>query len=261
MSRACSPRRTWPILIAVAVAVLPGPAGAAELRVMISGGFLAAYLELAPGFERATGHTLVTTRGASMGTAPSAIPSRLARGEPVDVVIMVGEALDDLAKRGTLAVSARVDLAHSRIGLAVRAGAPRPDIGSADAFRRAMLEARSIAYSSSASGVYLSTELFPRLGIADQVRSKSRVVATEPVAAVVARGEAEVGLQQLSELLPVAGIDYVGPLPAEIQKVTVFSGAIATAAKHPEAARRLLDFLASPAAASAIARTALDPVR
>ena len=122
-----------------------------------------------------------------MGTAPNAIPSRLQRGEPVDVFIMVGDALEGLIKQGKIAAGTRVDLARSSIGVAVRAGSPKPDIGSVDAFKRAMLDAKSLAYSSSASGVYLSTELFPRLGIADQVKGKSRMIGSEPVGAAVAR--------------------------------------------------------------------------
>jgi len=237
-----------------------GSAGGTEIRVMISGGFSAAYLELVPEFERATGHTVVTARGASMGNAQNSIPSRLQRGEPVDVFVMVGDALEGLIKQGKVAAGTRVELAGSSIGVAVRAGSPKPDIGSVDAFKRAMLDAKSLAYSSSASGVYLSTELFPRLGIADQVRGKSRMIEGEPVGAAVARGEAEIALQQISELLPVPGLDFVGPLPAEIQKITVFSAGIAAGAKEPDAARALIKFLASPAAVSAIAKSALDPM-
>jgi molybdate transport system substrate-binding protein len=144
--------------------------------------------------------------------------------------------------------------------MAVRAGAPKPDISSVDAFKRALLEAKSIAYSDSASGVYVSTELFQRLGIADQVVGKSKMIPAEPVGAVVARGEAEIGLQQASELLPVPGIDYVGPLPAELQKITVFSAGVAAGAKEPDAARALISCLASPAATAAIKKSGLEPV-
>jgi molybdate transport system substrate-binding protein len=247
-------------LVLAGMMLFTGFAGAAEIRVMISGGFSAAYLELLPEFERATGHTVVTARGASMGTAPNSIPSRLQRGEPVDVFVMVGDALEGLIKQGKVAAGTRVDLARSSIGVAVRAGSPKPDIGSVDAFKRAMLDAKSLAYSSSASGVYLSTELFPRLGIADQVKGKSRMIGSEPVGAAVARGEAEIALQQISELLPVPGLDFVGPLPAEIQKITVFSAGIAAGTKEPDAARVLIKFLASPAAASAISKSALEPM-
>jgi molybdate transport system substrate-binding protein len=215
------PLRPWPRTIALVVAsalCLPGAARADEIRVMTSGAFTAAYLEVTPDFERATGNTLITSYGASMGDTPDSIPSRLQRGEPADVVILASTALDELITRGKVVAGSRVDLVRSRIGVAVRKGAARPDISSVDALKRALLQAKSIAYSSSASGVYISTELFERLGIADQVKAKSRRVDNDPVGAVVARGDAEIGFQQVSELKPVQGIDYLGPLPAEVQK-------------------------------------------
>ena len=193
-----------------------------------------------------------------MGNAPDSIPSRLARGEPVDVVILASTALDDLIKQGKVVPGSRVDLARSTIGMAVRAGAPKPDISSVDALKRALLEAKSIAYSASASGVYLSTEMFPRLGIADQIKDKAKRIESERVGTVVARGDAEIGFQQVSELLPIAGIDYVGPLPAEVQQVTIFSAGIAVGAKEPEAARGLIQFLASPAAAPVVTKTGME---
>jgi molybdate transport system substrate-binding protein len=250
---------TFALVVAI-ILLSTGAADGAEIRVMISGGFSAAYLDLVPEFERTTKHTVVTARGASIGSAPSSIPNRLQRGEPVDVFVMVGDALDGLVKQGRVVADTRVDLARSSIGMAVRAGAPKPDIGSVEAFKRALLNAESIAYSASASGVYLSTELFQRLGIAEQMKGKSKTVEGEPVGATVARGEAEIALQQISELLPVRGIDFVGPLPAEIQKVTVFSAGIAVGAKVPDAARALIEFLASPAASPAIAKSALEPI-
>jgi predicted neuraminidase/ABC-type molybdate transport system substrate-binding protein len=242
-----------PILLVAAVA------SADEIRVVTSGAFTAAYLELVPQFERATGHTVVTAFGASIGPAPSAIPNRLQRGEPIDVVILAASALDGLIKDGKVAAGSGVDLVRSSIGLAVRAGAPKPDISTLDAFKRTLLDAKSIAFSSSASGVYFFTELFPRLGITDAIRAKSRMVDSGPVGALLARGEAEIGFQQISELLPVAGIDYVGPLPPGAQRVTVFSAGIAAAAKAPAAAKALVDFLASPAAAGAIRKSGLEP--
>ena len=135
-------------------------ADAAEIKVMNSGGFTAAYKELAPQFERSTGHSVATSWGASMGNAPDSIPSRLARGEPVDVLILAGSALDNLIKEGKAVPGSRVDLARSSIGMVVRAGAPKPDISSVEALKRTLLEAKSVAYSASASGVYLSTEMF-----------------------------------------------------------------------------------------------------
>jgi len=227
---------------------------------MTSGAFTEAFLQVVPEFERASKTKVLTAFGASMGGAPDSIPSRLDRGEPADVVIVASDALDALIARGRVVAGSRIDLVRSAIGMAVRAGAPKPDIRSVDALRRTLLQATSIAYSASASGVYLSTELFQRLGIADQIKGKSRRIESERVGAVVARGDAEVGFQQISELLPVAGIDYVGPLPAEVQRVTVFSAGIATSAKAPDAARALLRFLTSPAAVPAITKSGLEPV-
>ncbi len=237
-----------------------GAVQAAVVRVVSSGGFAPAYRVLARAFERTTGNTLVTSWGPSMGNTPGAVPVRLQRGEPIDVVIMVGDALGGLIQQGKVIADSRVDLARSSIGIAVRAGAPKPDISSPDAVRRALLAAKSIAYSDSASGVYVSNELFKRLGIADQVSGKSRMIPAEPVGAVVARGEAELGFQQISELKPIAGIDIVGPLPSELQKITVFSAGIVVGTKEPEAARSLITFLASPSAAAAIKESGLEPI-
>jgi molybdate transport system substrate-binding protein len=246
-------------LVVACLLLVAGRARADEIRVMTSGAFTAAFLELTPAFERATRNTIATTYGGSMGSAPDAIPNRLRRGEPADVVIMAAEALDDLIRQGKVVAGSRVDLVRSSIGMAVRAGAPRPDISSVDALKRTLLQAKSIAYSSSASGVYLSTELFQRLGIADQIRAKSKRIDSGPVGAAVARGEAEIGFQQMSELLPVPGIDYVGPLPPGAQRVTVFAAGVAAGARAPAAARALITFLASPAADSALRKSGLEP--
>jgi molybdate transport system substrate-binding protein len=239
---------------------LAGAAGAAEVRVMTSGGFTAAYRVLGPEFERATGHTLSTALGASMGNAPDAIPQRLGRGEPADVVILAAEGLEALVRAGHVVPGSRIDLAESLIGMAVRAGAPRPDIGTVEAFKKTLLEARSIAYSASASGVYISTQLYQRLGLADQLMPKSRRILSERVGSVVARGEAEIGFQQVSELLPIPGIDYVGLIPRELQQVTVFSAGLAARAEQPEAARALIRFLSAPTARDTISRTGLEPM-
>jgi len=170
---------------------------AADVHVMISAGFFQAYSALAPGFERASGHKLVTTRGPSLGDSPEAIPNRIKRGEFADVVIMAGASIDELGRQELVNASSKVNLARSEIGMVVRAGAPKPDIGSVEAFRRTLLEAKSIAYSDSASGIYLSTTLFVKLGVADQVAGKARKIRGPPsgeqVATVVARGEAEIG--------------------------------------------------------------------
>jgi molybdate transport system substrate-binding protein len=143
--------------------------------------------------------------------------------------------------------------------MVVRAGAPKPDISSVDALRRALLAAKSVAYSDSASGIHIRTEVFPRLGIAEQMKSKAREIPGEPVGQVVARGEAEIGFQQLSELLPVPGIQIVGPLPPELQKITIFAAGITTDARAPEAARALIQFLASSATYPVIRKSGLEP--
>jgi molybdate transport system substrate-binding protein len=234
-------------------------ASADDITVMTSGTFTAAYLQLRPQLERSLEVNIVTAT-TSMGTGSESIPSRLERGEACDVVILADDALNQLIKNGRVLADSRVALARSGIGMAVRAGAPRPDISSLDALRRTLLQAKSIAYSASVSGTYLSTELFQRLGIADQVLGKSRRIDRERVGAVVARGEAEIGFQQTSELLAEPGIDYVGPLPPEAQRVTVFSAGVAAGSRNAEVARALIRFLASSEAADIVAKTGLEPM-
>ena len=165
-----------------------------------------------------------------------------------------------LIAAGAVVAASRTPLARSGIGMAVRAGTPKPDISTVEALRRTLLAASSIAYSSSVSGRYLTTELFERLGIAGQMASKSRRIEGERVGAVVARGEAELAFQQTSELLPVPGIDYVGPLPDAVQQITVFSAAIVTNAKSIHAAKALIRYLAAPDVAPAIRKTGLEPL-
>ena len=240
--------------------LLSGASNAAEVRVMISGGLSAAYKVLVPEFERATGNKVLTAYGPSMGTTVNAIPVRLERGEPADVLIMVGYALDDLVKQGKVIADSRVDLVKSPIGIAVKSGAPKPDISSADAVKRALLAAKSVAYSDSASGVYVSTEMFQKLGLADAMKDKARKIPATPVAEIVARGEAEIGFQQISEMLPIPGVDIVGQLPPELQKITVFSAGIASVSKEPDAGKALIKYLASPEASAAIIKSGMEPI-
>jgi molybdate transport system substrate-binding protein len=251
------------LLAAAFASALPQAAWAQsdEIRVISSGGFTAAYNILAPRFEQMTGKKVISAYGASMGNAPDAIPQRLARGEPTDIIILARSALDEFAAKGVVRPDSRIDLAESRIGVVVRAGAPRPDISTVDALRRALLSASSIAYSASASGVYVSTQLYQRLGVEPEVMPKSRRILSERVAAVVARGEAEIGFQQISEIVVVPGSDLVGPLPPEVQQVTTFSAGVLTNARQPEAAAELIQFLASEEAAETVASTGLDPIK
>jgi molybdate transport system substrate-binding protein len=257
----CSKLRVHALVFCVAGALLGSVAASAdEVKVMISGGFASAYRELGPQFEEAAGETLVTVWGPAVGTTANAIPVRLAHGEWADVLIVVGYALDDQINAGKVVSGSRVDFARSAIGMAVREGEPKPDISSVDALRRTLLAAKSIVYPDDASGVYIGSELFRRLGIEGRVENKSRMIPAERVASVVANGEAEIGFQQIVELLPVDGVTVVGSLPAEVQRYTVLSGGIATNAKNPAGAEALIRFLSSPDAAPTIEGTGLEPL-
>ena len=252
-------------LFAVLIACLAAsPATAADIKVMISAGFFSVYAELGPAFEKSTGHKLVTTRGPSLGDSPEAIPTRLARGEQADVVIMDGHGTDILDQRGLTQPNSRVPLAESFIGMVVRAGQPKPDISTVEAMRKTLLAAKSIAYSDSSSGTYLSTVGFKKLGVADEIAAKSRKVrgppSGEPVAAVVARGEAEVGFQQVAELVHVPGVDFVGTVPSDIQPPTFFVGTLPKNSQHPDAAVALLRFLSSAETAGVITKAGLKPL-
>jgi len=232
-----------------------------DLTVMTSGAFTAAWLELAPVYEKTAHIKLTSVFGPSLGTTVNAAPMRLDRGEMLDVMIIAAPGLDDLVKKGQVKADTRVDLVRSKIALAVKAGAPHPDIGNLEAFKKTLLTAKSIAYSDSASGVYLEKELFPQLGVWEQIKGKSRKIEADPVGGVVAKGEAEIGFQQISELRPVKGIDIVGELPPGAQRVTVFAAAIPMTSKHPDAAKALIQWLASPAVYAAITKSGLEPVK
>ena len=223
----------------------------ATIKVMASAAFREAYLELVPEFERASGHKVTTLWVPSVQ-----MMSRLRGGETVDLVILSAASLDELVTAGIIAN--RVDLARSGIGIAVRAGAARPDISSGDAVKRAVLAAKSVVYSTGPSGIYLAG-MFERMGITAQVKAKLKQVQGEPAGGVVARGDAEIGFQQMSELLPVPGIDIVGPLPHDIQQITAFSAGLHVAAGAADAAKALVQFLTAPAAAPVIRKKGMEP--
>ncbi|PMQ07789.1 hypothetical protein PseAD21_27140 [Pseudomonas sp. AD21] len=248
-------------LSAVALFAFSALAHAEQLNVMTSGGFTAAYKILGPKFAAATSNTLDTQLGPSMGKAPEAIPNRLARGEHADVVIMVGYALDDLIKQGKVDPASRVELADSRIGLVVREGAPKPDISSVEGLKKTLLDAQSVAYSDSASGVYIEQQLFKKLGVEDQLKPKAKMIPKIPVGSVVATGDYQLGFQQVSELLPVPGVSFVGKIPESVQSVTRFAAGIPVSAQHPKEAKALLDYLAAPAAQADVQATGLDSVK
>lgn len=239
--------------LAAAMTLSVGTSHAAEVKVMASAAFQEAYLELVPEFERTTGHKVVTI------WAPTVeMMQRLKGGETVDLVIIAADSLDELVKARKIAPESRVDLAKSGIGVAIRQGAPKPDIGTTEAFKRTLLAAKSIAYSTGPSGVYIKS-LFDRMGIADELKPKMKQVQGVPIGEVVARGEAEIGFQQVSEILPVAGIELLGPLPADIQRITVFSAGVHVGAQQPDAAKALVRFLTAPAAFPVIRKKGMEP--
>jgi molybdate transport system substrate-binding protein len=234
--------------------MLAGLANAADVKVIASAAIKEAYLELVPQFEKSTEHKVATTWAGTVD-----MMKRLQGGEVFDLVIMATPSIDELIKKGRIVAGSRVDLAKSGVGVAVRAGAPKPDVSSGEALKRAMLAAKSIAYSTGPSGVYLAG-LFQRMGIADEIKSKVVLAPPGmPVGEMIARGDAEIGFQQVSELLPVAGIDYIGPLSADVQQVTVFAGGIHTEATQADAAKALVKFLISPQAAPVIKKKGLEP--
>jgi len=231
-----------------------------KIRIVTSGGFTAAYNELAPRFEQQTGITLETEYGASSGGADDSIPERLARGEQFDVIILSRPSLDNLTSQGLTVAESRTDLVRSRVGMAVRAGAPIPDISTEEKFKQVLLDVSSIGYSASASGTYLSTDLWPAMGIWSEIEGKSQRILSERVGAVVARGEVEIGFQQISELLPIEGIEFVGPIPDEVQQVTTFSAAITADAVNVNEANELIGYLSSLAVAPIIEARGLEAV-
>ena len=247
------------LVFALAVLLLPTTLHAADLHVVSSGGFAEAYKALLPDWEKQTGNHVTTEWGPSMGDTPQAVPQRIARGEKIDVVIMVGYALDKMVADGKVAADDAIPLARSGVGVVVKQGAPEPSVATVDALKDALLKAKSIAYSDSASGVYIEREMFKKMGIEDQVRGKARMIPAEPVGQVVARGEAEIGFQQISELKPIAGITLLGPLPAPVQLDTIFAAGVLATSDQKEAARSLVKFLAAPQAATAIKNSGMEP--
>jgi molybdate transport system substrate-binding protein len=241
-------------LAAVSALTLAGIADAAEVKVISTGSFKEAIGELAPAFEKSTGHKVV-----AIWAGTDEIISRLGAGETLDIVIAPAPWIDDMSKRGLLVAGSRADVARSGIGAALRAGAPRIDISSGEALKNALLGAKSIVLSSGVSGVYLNG-LFRTWGIADQLKSKIVTLpGSVPVADALVRGEAEIGFLQVSELLPVKGIEFLGPLPADIQEMTAITAALSRTAGAADAATALVKFLASPAAAPAKKKTGLEP--
>jgi molybdate transport system substrate-binding protein len=229
----------------------------AQLKVITSGGFAAAFQALQPEFEKASGIKVAVTRGASQGSGPDTIGAQLRRGMAADVVIMSREGLDDLIKEGRIVAGSDVNLGQTPLGLSVRAGAPKPDISTVEAFKQAMLRAKSVTFPGSTTGIYMVKKLFPQLGIAKEMAPKT----TSTGVPAVAKGDAEIAVQPVSELLHAPGTDFVGTLPAEIQYVSVFSAAVVKGSQDTKAAKALIAFLTSEKAKAAIKNSGMEPAR
>jgi molybdate transport system substrate-binding protein len=241
-------------LVGAGCLILATVASAADVKVMASAAIKEAYVELVPQFEKSTEHKVATTWAGTVD-----MTKRLTAGEVFDLVIMAAPSIDEFIKQGKIVPGSRVDLAKSGVGVAVRAGLPKPDISSGDKVKQAMLAAKSIAYSTGPSGVYMAA-LFQRMGIADQIKDKVKIGPPgTPIGELIARGEADIGFQQVSELLPIAGIDFIGPLPPDIQQITVFASGIHTGATQADAAKALVKFLTSPQAVPVLKKKGLEP--
>jgi molybdate transport system substrate-binding protein len=252
-----NPARVIPLF--VLLSIMPGTAFAADIIVMISGGFKSTYEALAPGFQKMTGSHLVLVPGPSEGSTREAIPNRLARGEAADVLIMVGPALDKLIAHGDALGSSETELALSPIGMCVRAGTPVPNISTVDRFRQVLLNARSIAYSDSSSGDYIASTLFRNLGIESQVQGKAHEIPGTPVAEKVAQGKAEIGFQEVAEILPIRGATFVGRIPDQVEYLTRFAAAVDSRSKNQALAMQLIEYLASPTALPVLEKMGLEP--
>jgi len=240
--------------LAAGAFLLSGMAQAAEIKVLSTQATEEAYKELVPQFEKASGHKVSTIFTGTLG-----VMKRLSDGEAYDLLVMSRQSIDELSQSGKVVAGSRTDIAKSGVGVAVTKGRPKPDISSVDALKKTLLSAKSIGYSTGPSGVYVIT-MFQKLGIADEIKPKLKQTPTGVfVGSIIASGEAEIGFQQVSELTFFPGIDYVGPLPAEVQLITVFSAGIQAGAKQADAAKSLMSFISAPAAAAVYKKHALDP--
>lgn len=243
----------------VTACVTTAPSEPQKIVVFSSGGFFAAYDELAPQFEKETGILLETYKGSSSGGAADSIPERLKRGEYADVVILSENGFKNISKLGFVLPETRKDLVRSKIGMSVKEGAAIPDISTPDKFVTILRDADSIGYSASASGRYLSTKLWPKIGIWPEIEGKSSRIVSERVATVVARGDVQIGFQQISEILPISGAAYAGPIPEEFQKITIFTTGVTTKGDE-DLALKLISYLSDADKAETIEMVGLEPI-
>ncbi len=231
----------------------------AQLNVLISGGFAGAYEQLLPEFKRTSGIEVVTGSGSSQGAGPQTIAAQLARGVPADVVILSREGLSELIAARRIAAATDVDLAQVPLGVAVRMGTPKPDVSTVEAFKQLLLQAKTVAIPASTSGIWLATDLFPRLGIAEKINVKVMPRGADATS-LVAAGGADLAVQPVSEIVHAAGVDFAGSIAPEIQFVQVFSAAVIAGSGEIEAAKRLIEFLASARASEAIRNSGMEPL-
>lgn len=245
-------KQVWKISAKVLALILASlPAQAEEVAVVVSNNFRAVMEGLAPQFEKTSGHKLVITYGST-----NPLKARIEKGEAFDLAILSSVTIDDLIKRDRLVATTRAAIARTGMGVAIRNGAPRPNINTTEDFKRALIDAKSIAFlEQGLTGVYLKG-LFQRLGIAEVLKSKIKYIRPSEA---VAEGEAEIGITQISEILPVAGVELAGPLPSEIQSYATIAAAIGSNAKQADAAKVLLIYLGSPNAASVIKANGMEP--
>lgn len=252
-------KRLQTLVAGAGLLLLAAGAQADEIKILTTGILKGAFTDIAAQFERDTGHKVTMSWGPSSGNSPEASQVRIRSGEHVDVLIMVSSGMDELVRDGSFVAVDRRDVAISKIGVAVKAGQPRPDISTVAGLRQALLDAKSIGYSEGASGSYVANVLLKKLGIAEQVAGKSHVILGRKfVGESIADGEVELGIQQLSELSLEPGITVLGPLPDEVQRSSIVSAAISGKARNVEAARRFVTFLSSAYAIDAMKKTGLD---
>jgi len=242
------------IIATTATLMVSALANAAEIKVLSTQATEEAYRELVPQFEKATGHKVTT-----VFTGTLAAQKRLADGESYDMIIMSSQSIDAQIKAGKVLAGSRVDIAKSGVGVGVPKGELKPDISTAEALKKTLLAAKSIGYSTGPSGVFMLS-LFEKLGVADQVKDKLKQTPTGVfVGTIIASRDVEIGFQQVSELSNFPGVDYVGPLPADVQNTTVFSSGMIVDAKEAEAARALVKFLTTPGAGDTFKKRGMEP--
>ena len=248
--------KRWPMAVVGLVGMLgllAGPVQAAEITVLGGMGVVSGLHDLAPAFEKMTGHKVIVR---FVQTAD--INQKINSGAPADIAALQPQQVDAFIKDGKMVAGTKTNFVQAGVGVAVKTGARRPDISTVEAFKTAMLKAKSIGYSRGGSGL-ISAQVMEKLGIADQLKAKTKFIDGIPVAEVVAKGEVEIGLQQINVILPVKGADYIGPLPKELQETVKFSAGVLTTSKQPEVAKAFLRFIASAEAAPLLRKSGMEP--